>query len=84
MILPCKCNSVQIDACLPDDCPAIMYDLLLAKRLAHLAKAGAVIVLSTIIDVTAENVNKGYQIWFDMEASVLKYGWLLLVGQKHS
>lgn len=88
-------NGVQIDTYLPDDCPDITCDLLLAnilagplqllaKRLAHLTKAGAAIVLSGIVDVQAEDVSKSYQIWFDMEAPVLKDGWLRLVGQKHS
>ncbi|MFW5426741.1 MAG: 50S ribosomal protein L11 methyltransferase [Methylophagaceae bacterium] len=88
-------NGVQIDTYLPDDCPDISCDLLLAnilagplqslaERLAKLTKAGSAIVLSGILDVQAEDVSKSYQTWFDMEMPVLKDEWIRLVGQKHS
>jgi len=86
-------NGVQIASYLPDDCPDIRCDLLLANilagplqslasRLAHLTKAGAAIVLSGILDVQAEDVSNSYQSWFDMEEPVLKDEWIRLVGQK--
>ncbi|MBL1320255.1 MAG: 50S ribosomal protein L11 methyltransferase [Methylophaga sp.] len=89
-----KRNEVQIDTYLPDDCPDMTCDLLLAnilagplqslaEHLANLTKAGAPIVLSGILDVQAEDVSKSYQAWFDMKAPVLKDEWIRLVGQKH-
>ncbi len=87
-------NGVQIDTYLPDDCPDITCDLLLAnilagplqllaERLANLTNAGAPIVLSGILDIQAEYVSKSYQAWFAMELPVLKDEWIRLVGQKH-
>ncbi len=86
-------NGVTIDTYLPDDCPDIICDLLLANilagplqslsaRLANLTKSGAPIVLSGILDVQAGDVSQSYQTWFDMEAPVLKEEWIRLVGQK--
>ncbi|NQY27351.1 MAG: 50S ribosomal protein L11 methyltransferase [Piscirickettsiaceae bacterium] len=86
-------NGVTIDTYLPDDCPDIICDLLLAnilagplqslsERLASLTKSGAPIVLSGILDVQANDVSQSYQAWFDMEAPVLKEEWIRLVGQK--
>lgn len=86
-------NGVKIDTYLPDDCPDETCDLLLAnilagplqslsERLAGLSKSGAMIVLSGILDVQAEDVSQSYQTWFDMKAPVLKDEWIRLVGQK--
>lgn len=88
-----KRNGVQVDTYLPDDCPDISCDLLLAnilagplqslaERLANLTNAGSPIVLSGILDSQASNVSNSYQTWFDMEAPVLKDEWVRLVGQK--
>ena len=86
-------NGVTIDTYLPDDCPDITSDLLLAnilagplqslsERLAGLTKAGASIVLSGVLDTQAADVSQSYQPWFDMEDAVLKEEWTRIVGQK--
>ncbi len=88
-------NGVTIATYLPDDCPDIACDLLLANiladplqslanRLANLTKDDATIVLSGILDIQAEDVSNSYQTWFDMQAPVLKDEWIRLVGQKQS
>ena len=88
-----KRNGVTIDTYLPEDCPDITCDLLLAnilagplqslsERLAGLTKAGAPIVLSGVLDTQAADVSQSYQPWFDMEDAVLKEEWTRIVGQK--
>ncbi len=88
-----KRNGVEIDTYLPDDCPAISCDVLLAnilagplqslvERLATLCKPSASIVLSGILDEQAADVSQHYQPWFDMQAAVLKDEWVRIVGQR--
>jgi len=87
-------NGVQIETYLPDDCPDLTCDLLvanilagplqsLAPRLASLTKPGAAIVLSGILDVQADMVSQSYQPWFDMEPAVQKEEWIRLAGIRH-
>ncbi len=88
-----KRNGVEIDTYLPDDCPAISCDVLLAnilagplqslvERLATLCKPSASIVLSGILDEQAADVSQHYQPWFDMQPAVLKDEWVRIVGQR--
>ena len=88
-----KRNGVQIETFLPDDCPNMTCDLLLAnilagplqsmvERLATLCNPSATIVLSGILDVQAENVSNSYQPWFEMQAAVVKDEWVRIVGQR--
>lgn len=87
-------NGVQIDTYLPDDCPDITCDLLLAnilagplqslaERFARLTKPHAAIVLSGILDVQADAVSESYQPWFSMQAPVQKEEWIRLTGQRN-
>ena len=87
-------NNVTIETYLPDDCPDVVCDLLLANilagplqslapRLANLIQSGAPIVLSGILDVQAEALRQHYQRWFEMEDAVFKDEWTRLVGHKH-
>ncbi|MDQ7072746.1 MAG: 50S ribosomal protein L11 methyltransferase [Gammaproteobacteria bacterium] len=88
-----KRNGVEIDTYLPDDCPAISCDVLLAnilagplqslvERLATLCKPSASIVLSGILDEQAADVSQHYQPWFEMQPAVLKDEWVRIAGQR--
>ncbi len=86
-------NGVQIDTYLPDDCPIMTCDLLLANilagplqslvdRLATLCSPSATIVLSGILDVQADEVSESYKPRFEMQAAVVKDEWVRIVGQR--
>ncbi len=88
-------NKVQIETYLPNSCPDLSCDVLLAnilagplqtlsERFAILTKSGAAIVLSGILTSQADDVRQCYQNWFDMEAAVVKEEWIRLIGQKRS
>jgi ribosomal protein L11 methyltransferase len=84
---------VKARFCLPDDAPQLSYDLVVANILTNplrmlaplLAKAtrqGGQIVLSGILEEQAQDVNKIYQQWFDLDAPVFEDGWSCLSGRK--
>lgn len=87
-------NGVTIDTYLPEDCPDIPCDMLLANilagplqmlapRLAALSKPGADIVLSGILTTQAEEVRSHYQQWFTMDAPENKEEWVRIHGLRH-
>jgi len=87
-------NNVEIDTYLPEDCPEITADLVIANILAGplqqlaptleaLAKNKAEIILSGILESQAKDVSQAYQAWFDMAAPVQKEEWIRLTGQRH-
>jgi ribosomal protein L11 methyltransferase len=89
-----KRNNVRIETFLPEDCPEMTCDLLLAnilagplqslvKRFTILCRPSATIVISGILDVQAEDVSKSYQPWFEMKPAVLKNEWVRIVGKRH-
>ncbi|MFW5451504.1 MAG: 50S ribosomal protein L11 methyltransferase [Methylophagaceae bacterium] len=86
-------NKVKIETYLPDNCPNVRSDLLLANilagplqtlsdRFAILTKSNATIILSGILTTQEDDVSQHYQNWFNMEAAVVKEEWIRLVGQK--
>jgi len=87
-------NGVQIDTYLPEACPEITADLVIANILAgplqtlaptlvKLSKPESDIILSGILDNQAQAVSDTYQASFEMQAPVLKEEWVRLVGHRH-
>jgi len=87
-------NGVHIDTYLPQDCPALTADLILANILAgplqtlaptltQLSKPNAAIVLSGILANQAAAVSDSYQTTFNMQIPTQKEEWIRLVGQRH-
>jgi len=87
-------NGVQIDTYLPEACPDITADLVIANILAgplqtlaptlvKLSKPKADIVLSGILDSQAQAVSDTYQAWFDMQVPTQKDEWIRLAGKRH-
>jgi ribosomal protein L11 methyltransferase len=87
-------NGIQIDTYLPEDCPDLTADLVIANILAgplqtlaptllKLSKPRSNIILSGILDSQAEAVSNTYQTWFDMQAPTQKEEWIRLTGQRH-
>jgi ribosomal protein L11 methyltransferase len=89
-----KRNNVQIETYLPDDCPNITADLVIANILAgplqtlaptlvKLSKTKSDIILSGILDSQADAVSNTYQTWFEMQPPTQKEDWIRLVGHRH-
>jgi len=87
-------NGVQIDTYLPEACPDITADLVIANILAgplqtlaptllKLSKPKSDIILSGILDSQAKAVSDTYQTWFNMAPPTQKEEWIRLVGQRH-
>jgi len=86
-------NGVTIETYLPEDCPELSCDLMIAnilagplqslsERLANFTKPTGDIVLSGILDIQADDVSQSYQAWFDMEPAAQKEEWIRLTGKK--
>jgi ribosomal protein L11 methyltransferase len=87
-------NGVQIDTYLPEACPDITADLVIANILAgplqklaptllKLSKPKSDIILSGILDSQAKAISDTYQTWFNMAPPIQKEEWIRLVGQRH-
>jgi len=87
-------NDVQIETYLPENCPEITADLVIANILAGplqslvptlvgLSTSNADIVLSGILDSQADSVSVAYQPWFNMQTPVVKDEWVRLTGKRH-
>lgn len=89
-----KRNGVEIDTYLPEDCPDLPCDLLIANILAgpleslaplfaKLTQPKAGIVLSGILATQAEQVRQHYQQWFEMNPAESKEDWVRISGKRH-
>lgn len=87
-------NQVKLETYLPDDCPNVQADLMLANilagplqmlapTLAKLTKPTANIILSGILESQAQDVSQTYQAYFDMLPPQQKQEWIRLEGQRH-
>lgn len=87
-------NQVKLETYLPDDCPDVQADLMLANilagplqmlapTLAKLTKPTANIILSGILESQAQDVSQTYQAYFDMQPLQQKQEWIRLEGQRH-
>ncbi len=90
-----KRNHVTIDTYMPEDCPDIKADLIIANILAGplqqlaptltaFAKPQSDIVLSGILASQANSVSQAYQPHFDMAPAVQKEDWIRLTGHHHA
>ncbi len=90
-----KRNHVTIDTYLPEDCPDIKADLIIANILAGplqqlaptltaFSKPQSDIVLSGILASQANSVSQAYQPHFDMAPAVQKEDWIRLTGHHHA
>jgi ribosomal protein L11 methyltransferase len=83
-------NGVELSAALPDALPAADYDLVVSNILAQplivlaplLARRGARIALSGILETQADEVARAYQPWFEMRIAGRDEGWALLAGSR--
>lgn len=84
-------NKVTVETYLPDACPAMTCDLVLANILAGplmalksvfatFAQDNTEIVLSGILESQAEQVSRAYQPNFEMQDPVVKDEWVRLYG----
>ncbi len=87
-------NNVIVETYLPDACPAIQCDVLLANILAgplmqlapsfaELTHDGSDIVLSGILDSQADDVSAHYQPYFKMQKARQFDDWMRLSGVRH-
>jgi len=87
-------NGVIIETYLPQHCPTIECDLLLANILAgplmelmprflELTRPQTQLVLSGILDVQADTVSQHYQAEFEMNKAVVHEEWVRLSGVRH-
>lgn len=88
-------NHVTIDTYLPEACPNITTDIVLANILAGplqqlvptltaFCQPNTDIVLSGILASQADAVSTTYQNYFDMEQAVQKEDWVRLTGRRHA
>jgi ribosomal protein L11 methyltransferase len=83
-------NGVHVNAALADALPAAVYDLVVSNILAQplialaplLAKRGARVALSGILETQADEVARAYEPWFEMEIADTEDGWVLLAGKR--
>lgn len=52
----------------------------LAPKFVELIKPKGKIVLSGILEEQVKDINKTYQVWFNMQSAIIKDGWALLQG----
>lgn len=87
-------NDVTVETYLPDGCPQLRCDLLLANILAgplmqlaplfaKLTHDGSDIVLSGILDSQADDVSASYQPYFKMQKARQFDDWMRLSGVRH-
>ena len=87
-------NGVIIETYLPQHCPTVECDLLLANILAgplmelmprfvELTRPDTQLVLSGILDVQADTVSQHYQTEFKMDNAVVLEEWVRLSGVRH-
>ena len=87
-------NGVIIETYLPQHCPTVECDLLLANILAgplmelmprfvELTRPDTQLVLSGILDVQADTVSQHYQAEFEMDNAVVLEEWVRLSGIRH-
>lgn len=87
-------NNVTVETYLPQDCPALQCDLLLANILAgplmqlaplfaDLTHENSNIVLSGILDSQAEDVSAAYQPHFNMQKAQQLDDWMRLSGVRY-
>ena len=87
-------NGVIIETYLPQRCPTVECDLLLANILAgplmelmprfvELTRPDTQLVLSGILDVQADTVSQHYQTEFKMDNAVVLEEWVRLSGVRH-
>lgn len=87
-------NGVIIETYLPQQCPTVKCDLLLANILAgplmelmprfvELTRPDTQLVLSGILDVQADTVSQHYQAEFEMDSAVVLEEWVRLSGVRH-
>jgi len=87
-------NGVIIETYLPQHCPTVKCDLLLANILAgplmelmprfiELTRPDTQLVLSGILDVQADAVSQHYQSEFEMDKAVVLEEWVRLSGIRH-
>jgi ribosomal protein L11 methyltransferase len=87
-------NGVIIETYLPQHCPTVECDLLLANILAgplmelmprfiELTRPDTQLVLSGILDVQADAVSQHYQSEFEMNKAVVLEEWVRLSGVRH-
>lgn len=87
-------NGVIIETYLPQHCPTVECDLLLANILAgplmelmprfvDLTRPDTQLVLSGILDVQADTVSQHYQAEFEMDNAVVLEEWVRLSGVRH-
>ena len=82
-----------IETCLPEQCPSVEVDLLLAnilagplhelaERFAALVKPGGHLVLSGLLDNQAEAIIQTYYPWFDASLYRQQEEWICLHGKR--
>lgn len=88
-------NGVEVETCLPADCPAIHADLVVANILAGplcelqptlqaLLKPQGHLILSGILTTQADTVSQHYQQAFDMQRPAIRDEWVRLEGIHHA
>jgi ribosomal protein L11 methyltransferase len=83
-------NRVELNAALPDALPAADYDIVVSNILAQplialaplLARRGARIALSGILETQADEVMHAYRAWCDLQLDGREEGWVLLSGAR--
>jgi len=85
-----RANGIAMNATLPDALPDAEYDLVLANILAQplivlaplLARRGARVVLSGILEAQADEVARAYAPWYDVSVPSHEDGWALVAGRR--
>jgi ribosomal protein L11 methyltransferase len=83
-------NGVELNSAAPDALPAADYDIVVSNILAQplivlaplLARRGARIALSGILEAQADEVAHAYEPWFETGIADRDEGWILLAGKR--
>jgi ribosomal protein L11 methyltransferase len=83
-------NRVELNPALPDALPAADYDIVVANILAQplivlaplLARHGARIALSGVLQAQADEVVQAYRPWFEIGIADQEDGWVLIAGKR--
>jgi len=83
-------NGVELNSTAPDALPAADYDIVVSNILAQplivlaplLARRGARIALSGILEAQADEVAHAYEPWFETGIADRDGGWILLAGKR--